>query len=149
MSSSQDSTPVDDPALREVLKRCSPATYYAACKFRTHGRSEDLRTVVVGVVERFVERELRPKLTAQGDGLRLSEDLGIDSLTMMEIVMLAEEVLPVSMSNDELGKLRTLGDVHAFMLEKWATARASVTPGKIPEGDPGWNLGGAVRDDLR
>lgn len=149
MSSSQDSTPADDPALREALKRCSPATYYAACKFRTHGRSEDLRAVVLGVVERFVERDLRPKLTVQADSLRLSEDLGIDSLTMMEIVMLAEEVLPVSMSNEELAKLRTLGDVHAFMLAKWAMAHARVTPEQTRDGEPGWNLGGAVRDDLR
>ena len=83
MSALPDSSPQDDPALREALKRCSPATYYAACKFKSHGRSEDLRTVIFGIVERFVERELRSKLVDGNDGLRLSEDLGIDSLTVM------------------------------------------------------------------
>jgi 3-hydroxyacyl-[acyl-carrier-protein] dehydratase len=147
VSSFQDSTPLDDPALREVLKRCSPATYYAACKFRTYGRSEDLRTVVLGVVERFVERDHRPKLTAQGDALRLSEDLGIDSLTMMEIVMLAEEILPVSMSNEELGTLRTLGDVHTFMMAKWATARSRPAPDKNADGNAN-GIFAPIREDL-
>ena len=120
MSLNRDSTPEDDPALRDALKRCSPATYYAACKFRASGRSEDLRTLVIGVIERFVERELRPKLDSAGDTLRLREDLGLDSLTMMEVVMIAEEVLHITVSNEELTQLRTLGDVHAFILSKAA-----------------------------
>lgn len=118
MSTNPDSTPDDDPALREALKRCSPATYYAACKFRKLGRSDDLRAVVRGVIERFVERELRPKLEDASDSLRLREDLALDSLTMMEVVMVAEEILPISVTNEELTHLRTLGDVQAFILAK-------------------------------
>jgi 3-hydroxyacyl-[acyl-carrier-protein] dehydratase len=113
-----DSTPEDDPALRETLKRCSPATYYAACKFRKTANPDDLRTVIVGIIERFVERELRPKLQTASDALKLSEDLAIDSLTMMEIVMVAEEVLGISVSNEELIHLRTIGDVRQFVGSK-------------------------------
>ena len=100
------------------MKRCSPLTYQAACNFRRSGSSEELRTVILGVIERFVERELRPQLQNAADSLRLVEDLAIDSLTMMEIVMIAEDVLQISVSNEELGPLRTLGDIHRFMLEK-------------------------------
>jgi 3-hydroxyacyl-[acyl-carrier-protein] dehydratase len=107
-------TPDDHPDLREALKRCSPETYYAACKFRKTGEREHLHTVILGVIERFVERELRPKLAGSSEVLRLREDLGLDSLTMMEIVMLAEEVLPISISNEELTRLRTLSDVQHF-----------------------------------
>jgi acyl carrier protein len=118
VSPHDDSTPEDDPVLRETLKRCSPATYYAACKFRKTGRDEDLQSVVLGVIERFVERELRPKLQSPDDALRLSEDLGLDSLTMMEIVMLAEDILPISTTNEELARLRTLADVETFFEQK-------------------------------
>jgi 3-hydroxyacyl-[acyl-carrier-protein] dehydratase len=124
--SNHDSTPDEDPALREALKRCSPTTYIAACNFRRSGSSDELRTVILGVIERFVERELRPKLLTACDSLRLTEDLAIDSLTMMEIVMIAEEVLHISVSNEELTPLRTLGDVHRFMLAK---ATQTTTPG--------------------
>lgn len=108
----------DDPALREALKRCSPSTYYAACKFRKFRDPADLRTLVVGVIERFVERDLRVRLHLEGDALRLREDLGLDSLTMVEVVMLAEEALPISVSNEELTGLRTLGDVQRFIAAK-------------------------------
>ena len=110
--------PEDDPALREALKRCSPATYYAACKFRKAGQCEDLRAIVYGVFERFVDRELRPKLAQTGDTWRLREDLGLDSLTMMEVVMIAEDVLRITVSNDELTRLQTLGEVQEFILAK-------------------------------
>ena len=49
------------------------------------------------------------------DDLRLIEDLGIDSLTMMEIVILVEDVLHMSINNDELRNLRTVGDVKTFI----------------------------------
>jgi len=125
VSSNHDSTPEDDPALREALKRCSPATYYAACKFKNTRRSEDLRILVLGVIERFVERDLRSKLADASDTLRIREDLSLDSLTMMEVVMIAEEVLRISVSNEELTQLRTLGDVQTFILAKTASSAAA------------------------
>ena len=120
----------DDPALRETLKRCTPATYYAACKFRATGDTDALRTVIGGVVDRFVDRELRAKLGGPLElqpALRLREDLGLDSLTMMEVVMLAEEVLPITIANEELVRLQTLGQVHEFFAVKLAEARRKST----------------------
>jgi len=115
--------PEDDPELREALKRCSPATYYAACKFKAFGRREDLRAVIVGVIERFVDRELRAKLADPNDDLRIREDLALDSLTMMEVIMIAEEVLRITVSNEELTRLHTLGDVQAFLFAKTALGK--------------------------
>lgn len=110
----------DDEAdhLREVLKRCPPSTYHAACQFRKTGKPEYLPAIVLGLVERFVESDLRPKLKNPSDNLYLGEDLGLDSLTMMEIVILAEDVLAITIRNDELRHLRTLGDVRQFIESK-------------------------------
>jgi acyl carrier protein len=131
--------------LREALKRCSPATYYAACKFRQFGGADPLRAVVLGVIERFVERELRPKLSPPDDALRLSADLGLDSLTMMEIVMIAEEVLRITVTNEELTQLRTLGEVQAFI---WAKAQAPRPPDDAGKKSGTWGLT-EVGDDVR
>ncbi len=108
-------TPEDEAILRESLKRCSPSTFEAAVQFRKTGNPEHLPAVIIGVIERFVEPDLRTKLKDADDDLRLIEDLGIDSLTMMEIVILVEEVLSMSINNDELRNLRTVGDVKMFI----------------------------------
>ncbi len=107
--------PEDEAALREALKRCSPSAFEAAVQFRKTGNPEHVPAVVIGVIERFVEPDLRTKLKDADDDLRLIEDLGIDSLTMMEIVILVEDVLQMSINNDELRNLRTVGDVKTFI----------------------------------
>lgn len=140
-------TPQDDPALRETLKRCSPATYYAACKFRQTASPEDLRVLVTGVIERFVDRSNRAAIAAGGDALRLREDLGLDSLTMMEIVMLAEEVLPLTVANEELMQLHTLGDVQTFIARKVTAGRSAPRPAPAPAACD-WDVS-AVREHIQ
>ena len=107
--------PEEEAALREALKRCSPSTFEAAVQFRKTGNADHMPAVVIGVIERFVEPDLRAKLKDADDDLRLIEDLGIDSLTMMEIVILVEDVLQLTINNDELRNLRTVGDVKTFI----------------------------------
>jgi 3-hydroxyacyl-[acyl-carrier-protein] dehydratase len=108
-------TPEDEVALREALKRCSPSTFEAAVQFRKTGNPEHVPAVVIGVIERFIEPDLRQKLRDADDDLRVIEDLGVDSLTMMEIVILVEDVLQLSINNDELRNLRTIGDIKTFI----------------------------------
>src|SRR5438105_2830339 len=109
------SSPSEEAKLRDSLKRCSPETVEAAVAFRATGRTLYVPTIVVGVIERYVERDLRPKLKNASDDLHLIEDLALDSLTLMETVVLLEEVLHVTIHNEELRPLRTLGDVKEFV----------------------------------
>ncbi|MDF9832915.1 acyl carrier protein [Ereboglobus sp. PH5-5] len=104
-----------EQALRNSLKRCSPATVEAAIKFQSSREPSLVPAIVIGIIERYVESDLRPKLRENTDDVRLVDDLGIDSLTMMEIVILTEEVLQVQIQNDELRNLRTVGDVKIFI----------------------------------
>ena len=43
-------------------------------------------------------------------------DLDVDSLTMVEVVVAAEEKFGVKIPDDELPKLKTVGDAVAFIL---------------------------------
>jgi 3-hydroxyacyl-[acyl-carrier-protein] dehydratase len=108
----------DDPALREALKRCAPSTYEAACQFRSTRDAKHLSAALRGIIGRFVAPALRARLRVPDDDLRLVEDLGIDSLTMIEIVSLAEDVFPVSIDNEELAGLRTVGDIQRFLMDR-------------------------------
>jgi acyl carrier protein len=108
-------TPQDEAALRDVLKRCSSATREAASGFRRTGSAEYLPAIVHGLIEHYVEPQARAKLAPADDGLRLVEDLAIDSLTMLEIVFLAEDVLQISIDNEDLRPIRTVGDIKRFL----------------------------------
>ncbi len=143
--------PADDPVLRETLKRCSPATYYAACKFRANGDLEALRAVVLGVVERFTDREMRRRLQSEPaavSALRLREDLGLDSLTMMEVVMIAEEVLGITISNEELTRVRTLGAVQDFIVAKVTSVDSRRLASAAPSVAERWDVS-AVGEEVR
>jgi len=104
-----------ETALRAALKRCSPAALQAAIEYRRTGDPSHIPTVVLGIIERFVDPEHRPRLKDPDPDLRVMEDLGVDSLTMMEIVMLVEESLKVTIKNDDLRSLRTLRDINGFI----------------------------------
>ncbi len=101
--------------LRESLRRCSPETIEGAIAYRRDGDAERVPAVVLGIIERFVEPEFRSRLKETWGEVRIVDDLGVDSLLMLEIVMLVEETLDVSIQNDELLELRTLDDVKTLI----------------------------------
>jgi len=108
-------TAEEEASLRDSLKRCPPATLEAALEFRRTGALELIPTVVLGIVERFVDPEHREKLRNPDPNLRVIEDLGVDTLTMMEVILLVEESLTISVKNEELRNLRTIGDITSFI----------------------------------
>ena len=113
-------TDLSDDALCDSLKRCRPETLRAAMAYRNSGDVSLLPIVVAGVIERFVEPELKPQLRRGDDTLRLREDLGLDSLTMMEIVLLAEDVFQINVSAEEMRHLCTLSQIKTFIVGKAA-----------------------------
>jgi 3-hydroxyacyl-[acyl-carrier-protein] dehydratase len=116
-------TSEDDARIRDALRRCSALTRDAACAFRRTGNEDYLPDVVRGLIEHFVERDARATLRNGGDCLRLAEDLGVDSLTLLEIVFLAEDVLQVSIDNEDLRPCRTVGDIRDFLAAKLRPCR--------------------------
>ena len=102
--------------LRMALRRCRPEVIEAAVAYRTHGEKEKAVLVVMGIIERFLEPESRPKLHDEGaEEYRLIEDLGVDSLVMVEIVMTIEEVLQISIPNEDLQELATIIEVKNYI----------------------------------
>jgi acyl carrier protein len=101
--------------LRESFKRCSPETLDAILRFR---REHDLDAVIVcvhGIIERYLKLEPGDTIAQRPDTTRLGEDLGIDSLTMLEIVMAIEEALDFRAEDSDVRNIRTLGDVRRYV----------------------------------
>ncbi|WP_309379852.1 acyl carrier protein [Cerasicoccus frondis] len=112
-------TPEQEETLRDSLKRCTPETIEAAIAFRNQGDLSMAPVVIIGIIQRFCEPDVRPKLKEEGsDDLQIMDDLGLDSLTMVDVVMLVEESLDITIDNEELGDLKTIGDVKEFVKRK-------------------------------
>lgn len=125
-------SPADEAVLRDALKRCSPATLEAALVYRRTGDVASMPPVVLGIIERFVDPEHRAQLKTGRTDLRVVEDLGVDSLTMMEVVMLVEESLKVSIKNEELRDLRTIADINHFIEAKVCGGAVSASARHLP-----------------
>lgn len=116
---SQNFTQEDEANLRDSLKRCSAETIEAAVEFRKTGNAELAGTVVIGIIERFLEADKRDLLKSSNpDSLIMTTDLGLDSLTMVEIVLAVEDATGMSIDNEDVQKLKTIGDIKAFVAEK-------------------------------
>jgi len=69
-------------------------------------------------VKDIIEKELgveREKLT---DGASFIEDLGADSLDIVELVMEFEKEFNIDIPDEEAEKLRTVGDAVTYLNEK-------------------------------
>ena len=53
---------------------------------------------------------------------RLREDLGLSSLKTVDLIVRIEEVFDISISDDDLGSLKTIGDVVGVIRRKVAGA---------------------------
>ncbi|PIP59672.1 MAG: acyl carrier protein [Verrucomicrobia bacterium CG_4_10_14_3_um_filter_43_23] len=121
MSSISDNTftPEAEADLRESLKRCRPEIIEAAVHYRRTRDPKEAPKIVLGIIERFLEPEMRSKLQVEDcDDLRMIDDLGVDSLIMVEIVMTIEETLKLSIPDEELRGLQSVKDVKDYISQK-------------------------------
>ena len=115
--------------LHEALRRCSPETVAAAVRFREQGDVAAIPDVVFGIIERYQPATATVQLAEANESTRLIEDLGLDSLTLLEIVMTIEDVLKVRIENEALREIRTLSQLNAFLRDKISGAEPA-TRGK-------------------
>ena len=66
---------------------------------------------------------------------RLREDLGLDSLAMIELLFKIEEHFDLEIPNEDLSRVTTVADVTAYVEEKLGT-RASSSPGAAVKASP-------------
>jgi 3-hydroxyacyl-[acyl-carrier-protein] dehydratase len=115
--------------LKEGLRRCSPETTDAAVRYRETGDLDAIPLVVFGILDRYQPATAPVKLSEASDDTRLIEDIGLDSLTLLEIVLSIEEVLKLRIENEELREIRTLGQLNKFLHAKITGAKPE-TPTK-------------------
>jgi len=78
----------------------------------------DADVVVLAIMlDHMPEKDRRPA-TPPADTLTLVADLGFDSVAIAEMVFFLEDLFEVRISNDEILRVRTVGDLRAFVRQK-------------------------------
>ena len=77
------------------------------------GDQRNLDVVVLGVLHFYLAKKPADALDSLPGTTRLMEDLGCDSLTMMDMVFMMESLFDIKLDDTELTKIATLDDLRA------------------------------------
>lgn len=86
--------------------------------YAREGDHEAFQTGVLGALGFLAETADADTLWHAPDDARLREDLNVDSLAMMEVVFLLEDLCGISIQDAEIEQVQTVGDFKRLAREK-------------------------------
>lgn len=113
--------------LKETLKHCPAGTLEALMDFKATSSFESLVTFVKGAMIRHLDLDQAATLEKATSDTKLIEEVGVDSLTLTEIVIMIEECLDISIPNEDLMQLETFGALTDYLKQKGADPCNSAT----------------------
>jgi acyl carrier protein len=120
--------PPSGPAVNSaavLLRHFSQDVRDAFTRFRESGDAADADFVVLAAVRDHIPNKAAVRPAALDDGKILIDDLGFDSMAITELVFFLEDLFQVAITNDEIVRVRTVGDLRAFVRQKISGAPGS------------------------
>lgn len=96
----------------ESLVGFPPRVVNAFLAFAENGDPVNLDVVVLGVVYFYLAKKPPTSLEALPGTTRLVEDLGCDSLAMLDTVFMVESLFDIKLDDAELARISTLDDLR-------------------------------------
>lgn len=103
------------PRLREILRGVPEDTIVACEEFHARGGDAAFDRAVLGVITHHLSRPAPQPLGNLPGTTTLVADLGLDSITMVEMVFLFEDVFNVKVPPESLQQVATLDDLRALL----------------------------------
>jgi acyl carrier protein len=114
--------PETPDAATTLVKHFPAEVRDAFVRFLERRSPADADIVVLAVVlDHQPDKKLRDS-TPPTDDKNLVEDLGFDSIAIAEMVFFLEDLFQVRIGNAEILRVRSVGDLRAFIREKLAVA---------------------------
>lgn len=112
------------PAVATLLRHFPESVREAYVRLKTTGDGAAADTLVLAILADYMP----DKRAAVTDAAELIAHLGFDSVAIAEMVFFIEDLLQVNVSNAEILRVRTVGELRAFVREKLAAQTAAPAP---------------------
>lgn len=103
---------------RQKLQGHPPGTVLAYERFRENRDPAHLNALVFEILRYHHADPASLSPENMHDQIHLSQDMGMDSVAMIESVFLLEDLLGISIPNADLEKLQTLGDLRDYLRQR-------------------------------
>jgi acyl carrier protein len=113
-----------DRRLEEELRRAPAGTKEALSVFKATSAPEALEIFIRGIVARNIDESYEEILEQADENTHFVDDLGIDSLTIIEIVMTLEDGLEIELVDNALKELQTFKALKSYIIQQ----RAEINP---------------------
>lgn len=107
-----------DNEMRASLKGFSAECLESAFYFQKDGTFESLTRMLPGMIAFHLPQKAPRPPSLLEDHLRLSEDLGLDSLALAEMAFKMDELFGIPIETREVAGIATVGDLKAFLSRK-------------------------------
>lgn len=111
--------------LQEKLEAFPPEFQQRVHAYKAQPTPEDLAQIVLGVISYHGGENFTAKHAEKGGAVLLVEDLGFDSLTLVEISFQAEEFVGFIIQVQDFADIKTLDDLQGFLRGKIFPASAT------------------------
>lgn len=107
-----------DAQIRAELTGFPPEMIEAARRFQREGTFEAFAAMLPGMIAFHLPRGAPKPPEHLADDLRLSQDLGLDSLSLTEMAFKMDELLGLTIETSEVIGITTVGELKAFLKRK-------------------------------
>lgn len=121
--SSTNSAATTDPETR--VRHLPKAAQAAFRKFRASGDVSVLDPLIFAILENYAPRKPQSPLSEFPGGTLLVDELGFDSLAIIEVVFFTEELFEITIANEEILLVRSIDDLRAFIRAKVSSRAAT------------------------
>jgi len=114
MTDVPESSPSPD-RVQDLLRGFPPETVAACVEFHAKADGEVFERAVCGVIEHHLRSAPATPVAMLPGTTRLVDDLGLDSLTIVEMTFLFEDLFNLKLPHEELVKIATLDELRSLL----------------------------------
>lgn len=104
--------------IKSEMHGFAPSCIEAAIRFHQDGRTDTFLGMLPGMLAFHLPPGKAAPPAVLEDGLRLNQDLGLDSLSLTEMAFKMDDLFGITIETREMAGVETIGDLKAFLGKK-------------------------------